>query len=73
MYILLQLPLRYGDEVKVLEKVNDTWWWVEVNDEVGYVPANHLSSRSEPSEVLAEEDPWQDGDYFCSYEALVSL
>ena len=63
----MQLSLRCGDEVKVLEKVNDTWWWVEVNGEVGYTPANHLSS-----EQPIEEDAWQNDEYFASYDALVS-
>ena len=63
----MQLSLRCGDEVKLLEKVNDTWWWVEVNGEVGYAPANHLSS-----EQPVEEDTWQNDEYFSSYDALVS-
>ena len=62
----MQLSLRCGDEVKVLEKVNDTWWWVEVNGEVGYAPVNHLSS-----EQPIEEDAWQNDEYFSSYDALV--
>ena len=53
--------------MKVLEKVNESWWWAEVNGEVGYAPANHLSS-----EKPAIEDMWQDDEYFTSYEALVS-
>ena len=53
--------------MKVLEKVNEIWWWAEVNDKLGYVPANHLSvDSSEP------EDMWQNDEYFSSYEALVS-
>ena len=50
--------------MRVLEKVNETWWWVELNDEIGYAPANHLS--------LEQPDVWQDDYYFSSYEALVS-
>jgi hypothetical protein len=60
----MQLSLRGGDEVKVLEKVNDTWWWVEVNGEVGYAPANHLSSEQQVA--------WENKEYFSSYDALVS-
>ena len=63
----MQLSLKCGDEIKVLEKVNDTWWWVEVNGEIGYAPANHLSS-----EQPIEEDAWQNDEYFSSYDALVS-
>lgn len=60
----LQLLLSHGDEVIVQEKVNDSWWWVELNGELGYVPANHLSPGN-----LAE---WQNDEYFSSYDALVS-
>ena len=52
--------------MKVLEKVNESWWWAEVGDELGYVPANHLSSESPVA-----EDMWQNDEYFSSYEALV--
>lgn len=52
--------------MKVLDKVNESWWWVEVSDEFGYVPANHLSS-----EPPVAEDAWQNDEYFSSYEALV--
>ena len=54
--------------MKVLEKVNDTWWWVEMNGEVGYAPANHLSPGQ-----LVEEDTWQNDEYFSSYDALVRV
>ena len=53
--------------MKVLEKVNENWWWVEANSELGYAPANHLSS-----EHPMAEDVWQNDEYFSSYEALVS-
>ena len=64
----MQLSLGEGDVVEVLEKVNDTWWWAEVDGEAGYVPTNHLSETS-PSEGV---DRWQDMEYFSSYNTLVS-
>ena len=51
--------------MKVVEKVNDTWWWVELNGEFGYAPVNHLSPGH------TEVDFWQDEEYFSSYEAMV--
>ena len=51
----------------VLEKVNETWWWAEVNDVIGYVPTNHLSDSC-PGEGA---DRWQDDEYFSSYNTLV--
>lgn len=62
-----QLSLTEGDEVSVVEKVNDTWWWAEVDGVMGYVPTNHLSDVS-PTEG---EDRWQDNEYFSSYNTLV--
>ena len=53
-----------GDEVKVLEKVNEEWWWVELGGMVGYVPSSHLSCDF-------STDPWQDDEYFTSYQAPV--
>lgn len=62
-----QLSLTEGDEVSVVEKVNDTWWWAEVDSVMGYVPTNHLSDVL-PTEG---EDRWQDNEYFSSYNTLV--
>ena len=64
----MQLSLSEGDVVDVLEKVNETWWWAEVDGETGYVPTNHLSETC-PSEGV---DRWQDVEYFSSYNTLVS-
>ncbi|CAI8058127.1 Protein arginine N-methyltransferase 2 [Geodia barretti] len=61
-----QLSLSEGDVVDVLEKVNETWWWAEVEGETGYVPTNHLSETC-PSEGV---DRWQDVEYFSSYNTL---
>ena len=51
----------------VVEKVNDAWWWGEVDGETGYVPTNHLSDSC-PAEGV---DRWQDNEYFSSYNTLV--
>ena len=53
--------------VKVLEKVNDEWWWVELNGGLGYVPSNHLMD----AQAAGEETIWQDDEYFESYGTLV--
>lgn len=50
-----------------MEKVNDTWWWAEVDGVMGYVPTNHLSDVS----PVEGEDRWQDNEYFSSYNTLV--
>lgn len=52
--------------VKVLEKVNDEWWWVELNGGLGYVPSNHLMD----AQAAGEETIWQDEEYFESYGTL---
>lgn len=63
-----QISLSEGDEVAVLERVNNDWWWVEVDGEFGYVPSSHLSEKNPLDDV---EDQWQDEEYFMSYSALV--
>ena len=49
----------------VLERVNDKWWWVELEGRVGYAPANYLNPIDE------QEDKWQNEEYFSSYSSLV--
>ena len=69
-FLTPQLDLMEGDEVRVLERVNESWWWVQLRGVTGYVPANHLSQAlSHDSDE--EEDRWQDEEYFSSYETLV--
>ena len=59
--------------MKVIEKVNDTWWWVEFNAGcLGYVPANHLVAESSMDKLHEQvTDAWQDKEYFSSYGHLV--
>ncbi|KAL5489482.1 hypothetical protein EMCRGX_G018576 [Ephydatia muelleri] len=64
-----QLDLQQGEKVAVLEKVNSTWWWVEVSGRTGYVPANHLTTDN-PISAQETDDIWQDGEYFSSYGSL---
>lgn len=63
-----QMSVKEGDELIVLDRVNESWWWVELGGVAGYVPANHLSC--DPV-VDPEEDRWQDDEYFSSYNTLV--
>lgn len=63
----MQLDLHDGDQVVVLEKVNEKWWWVELEGKVGYAPTSYLSL------VNQHEDKWQDDEYYSSYASLVSI
>ena len=63
------MNLEAGEFVEVLEKVNETWWWVESSEGVvGYVPANHLVENS----GCGEESQWENQEYFSRYGALVT-
>jgi hypothetical protein len=62
-----QICVEVGSTVRVLEKVNENWWWVESNDDlVGYVPVNHLSD--EP--LLTDDERWENEEYFEGYGHL---
>lgn len=61
--------MHFGETVKVLDRVNEEWWWVELEGVVGYVPANHLSN--EP--LLTEDEKWENEEYFNSYGQLVGV
>ena len=58
--------MQAGERVRVIERPNDTWWWVEFKNKMGYVPVNHLSQD-------CEIDEWEDDEYFNSYGSLVSM
>lgn len=71
-----QLTFTSGDRLMVYAKPCADWWWAELREDVGYVPASHLL-RSRPTEQTKEEtveedeeDPWQDEEYFGSYGTL---
>ena len=51
--------------MKILQKSNESWWWVELNGCQGYVPVNHLTAES-PQQAY-----WQDEEYFGNYSSLV--
>ena len=64
-----KMNLEAGEFVEVLEKVNETWWWVESSEGVvGYVPANHLVENS----GCGEKSQWENQEYFSRYGALVT-
>ncbi|CAH2306328.1 arginine N-methyltransferase 2 isoform X1 [Pelobates cultripes] len=59
-----QLSLSSGDKVRLITVATQDWWWVEHNGSYGYVPSNHLCESDEL------DDPWQDDEYYGSYETL---
>ncbi|XP_077997829.1 protein arginine N-methyltransferase 2-like [Glandiceps talaboti] len=59
-----QLSFLKGEEIKVISKPNDDWWWAVINDKKGYIPANHVTDKSK---VEWEAEMWQNEDYFDSY------
>ncbi|KAI9252056.1 RhoGAP domain-containing protein [Helicostylum pulchrum] len=44
-----ELSFKEGDKIKLLEKHNDDWWEGELNDEIGFFPANRTTSVIEPN------------------------
>ncbi|KAK4521176.1 phosphatidylethanolamine N-methyltransferase [Mucor velutinosus] len=42
-----ELSFKEGDKIKLLEKHNDDWWEGELNDEIGFFPANRTRMYSE--------------------------
>lgn len=59
-----QLSITKGQQLKVVQKTSDCWWWAELNGCYGYVPANHLSNLS------PQQRYWQDDEYFGNYSSL---
>ncbi|KAI8646984.1 Rho GTPase activation protein [Parasitella parasitica] len=61
-----ELSFKQGDRIKLLEKHNDDWWEGELNEEIGFFPANRI--RLETTKDLAQENAdtmlsiVQDGD-----------
>ncbi|RCH85420.1 hypothetical protein CU097_009769, partial [Rhizopus azygosporus] len=45
-----ELSFKQGDRIKLLEKHNDDWWEGELNDQIGFFPANRI--RLETTEVV---------------------
>ncbi|CDH48410.1 rho gtpase-activating protein 32-like [Lichtheimia corymbifera JMRC:FSU:9682] len=54
-----ELSFRQGDRIKLLEKHNDDWWEGELNDEIGFFPANRIRLETEHEEQLAEQQQQQ--------------
>ncbi|KAI8381044.1 uncharacterized protein BYT42DRAFT_565055 [Radiomyces spectabilis] len=42
-----ELSFKQGDRIKLLEKHNDDWWEGELNDEIGFFPANRIRLETE--------------------------
>ncbi|KAF7725377.1 hypothetical protein EC973_009644 [Apophysomyces ossiformis] len=42
-----ELSFKQGDRIKLLEKHNDDWWEGELNDEIGFFPANRIRIETE--------------------------
>ncbi|CEP12575.1 hypothetical protein [Parasitella parasitica] len=61
-----ELSFKQGDRIKLLEKHNDDWWEGELNEEIGFFPANRI--RLETTEDLVQDHadtmppPTQDDD-----------
>ncbi|CAO3651376.1 unnamed protein product [Mucor fragilis] len=47
-----ELSFKQGDRIKLLEKHNDDWWEGELNEEIGFFPANRI--RLETPQDLVE-------------------
>ncbi|XP_070570637.1 protein arginine N-methyltransferase 2-like [Ptychodera flava] len=62
-----QLSFARGDEIQVISKPNDDWWWAIINGQHGYIPANHTKCKSKAE---WEAERWQDEEYFESYSNL---
>ncbi|XP_078620041.1 protein arginine N-methyltransferase 2-like isoform X2 [Branchiostoma floridae x Branchiostoma japonicum] len=62
-----QLSFKRGDQIHVISKNNEEWWWAEHNGCYGYIPVNHVSPKT--LEEL-ESELWQDDEYFGSYSSL---
>ncbi|XP_041662503.1 protein arginine N-methyltransferase 2 isoform X2 [Cheilinus undulatus] len=66
-----QLSFSSGDRLLVHTKPSPEWWWAELHEVLGYVPASYLrKDTDEEEEDTSPEDPWQDEEYFGSYGTL---
>ena len=58
-----QLSFKRGEDIRVLERVNEDWLWADIEGVLGYVPANHVEHPA----TFEEMEKWQDDEYFESY------
>ena len=58
--------MQKGDKLAIICKSDADWWWARKGQSIGYVPTNHITSLSDG------EGGWQDGEYFSSYNTMVS-
>lgn len=63
----VELDLTCGDTVAIQSKINDDWWWGEVNGRLGYVPVNYITS--DLIDDIRGSD-WQNEHYFDIYGQL---
>ncbi|KAI9272086.1 Rho GTPase activation protein [Helicostylum pulchrum] len=55
-----ELSFKQGDRIKLLERHNDDWWEGELNDEIGFFPANRIrleSTQAHQTEETEKEPP----------------
>jgi hypothetical protein len=45
----LELTFTTGTTMQLLEKVDADWWWCDLNDKQGYVPANYVEVVKAPT------------------------
>ncbi|XP_028398893.1 protein arginine N-methyltransferase 2-like [Dendronephthya gigantea] len=58
-----QLSFSRGENILVVERVNQDWLWANIEGSLGYVPANHVEHPARVEEM----EKWQDEEYFESY------
>ncbi|KAI9264063.1 hypothetical protein BDA99DRAFT_571571 [Phascolomyces articulosus] len=49
-----ELSFKQGDRIKLLEKHNDDWWEGELEDEIGFFPANRIRLENENGNSVKE-------------------
>ncbi|CAO3679677.1 unnamed protein product [Rhizopus stolonifer] len=49
-----ELSFKQGDRIKLLEKHNDDWWEGELNDQIGFFPANRIRLEDSPGKQIDE-------------------
>ncbi|GAN09705.1 conserved hypothetical protein [Mucor ambiguus] len=51
-----ELSFKQGDRIKLLEKHNDDWWEGELNEEIGFFPANRIRLETPQDAVRQSEN-----------------
>ncbi|KAI8577242.1 hypothetical protein K450DRAFT_252900 [Umbelopsis ramanniana AG] len=50
-----ELSFKQGDKIKLLERHNDDWWEGELNDQIGFFPANRTRLEGEDEHVQHQD------------------